>query len=156
MHFRLYQPGDFTQLYLIEEECFQPPLRFPRSYMRQLVSSICTATWVAEEEGVLAGFAIVEWLLEATETTSYIETVEVGAAWRKRGIGAELLLRLERSARKAGTHSIWLHVDAENAPAIHLYEGRGYTQRGREENYYARQRPALIYVKLLSELNADR
>ena len=30
-------------------------------YMRQLVESADSATWIAEDDGQIAGFAIVEW-----------------------------------------------------------------------------------------------
>lgn len=146
MHLRLYQPGDFARLYAIEEACFQPPLRFPRAYMRQLVNSSSTAAWVAEDEGSLAGFAIVEWF-QSQQTIAYIETIEVAAEYRRQGIGAELLCRVEDAARGVGAQLIWLHVDAKNASAIHLYEAHGYKHQGREENYYARSRAALIYSK---------
>lgn len=146
MHYRLYQPGDFAQLYAIEEACFQPPLRFPRAYMRHLVDSSSTAVWVAEDEGTLAGFAIVEWF-QKQQTIAYIETIEVAAEYRRQGIGDELLRRVEDSARATGARLIWLHVDAENASAIRLYEAHGYKRQGREENYYARSRPALVYSK---------
>lgn len=157
MNYRLYRPADFTELYAIEEACFQPPLRFPRSYMHQVVTSSRTATWVAEEECVLAGFAIVKRLREGAGLIAYIETIEVAAAWRRQGIGAELLRHVERSELEAGAQSIWLHVDAENTSAIRLYEAHGYRFRGTEEHYYARSRAALIYAKPLSgtEMGAE-
>jgi ribosomal protein S18 acetylase RimI-like enzyme len=149
VNYRLYHPGDFAQLYAIEEACFEPPLRFPRAYMRHLVNSQRAAAWVAEKEGKLAGFAIVVWPQEAAGQIAYIETIEVAADWRKQGIGRELLRRVEESSRAAGCSSIWLHVDEENASAIRLYESHGYEPKGREERYYARSRAALIYSKLL-------
>lgn len=59
--------------------------------------------------------------------------------------------RLEDSAIKAGANLIWLHVDAENTAAHHLYEAHGYVCQGGEENYYPRGRTALIYTKELSQ-----
>ncbi len=50
MLYRLYQPGDFPALYAVEELCFEPPFRFSRTYMRQLIESPNAATWIAEEE----------------------------------------------------------------------------------------------------------
>ena len=150
MNYRLYKPGDFAQLYAIEEVCFEPPLRFPRAYMRQTVNSPLAATWVAEDSESLAGFAIVRSLEETAGQIAYIETIEVAASYRKQGIGGELLKRVEESARAAGAMSIWLHVDEENATAIRLYEAHRYEKKGKEEKYYARRRAALIYSKLLS------
>jgi [ribosomal protein S18]-alanine N-acetyltransferase len=147
--YRLYQPGDFATLYAVEELCFQPPFRFRRAYMRRLVESRNSATWIAEENAHLIGFAIVEW--ELSEDAAYIQTVEVTPDRRGRGIGSELLRLVEDSARAAGAPSIWLHVDQENSAAIRLYESRGYILQGREEHYYARNRSALIYSRILND-----
>ena len=149
MLYRLYTPEDFTALYAIEEACFQPPLRFSRAYMRQLVSGSDAATWIAQGDGQMAGFAIVEWEQETNETIAYIQTLEVAPQERGAGVGGELLRRIEGSARKVGAQEIWLHVDAENGAAIRLYERHGYRFEDREEDYYAQGRAALVYSKLL-------
>ena len=149
MHYRLYQPEDFPQLYAIEQECFQPPDRFPRRYMQQLVTSPAAATWIAEENQQMTSFAIIEWTSEAVDTIAYIQTLEVAPAHRKRGIATQLLRLLETSATAVGATAIALHVAESNAPAIHLYQSHGYQPKGREENYYAHGVPALIYLKPL-------
>jgi ribosomal protein S18 acetylase RimI-like enzyme len=153
MFFRLYKSGDFAHLYAIEELCFQPPFRFSRTYLHQLVQSEAAATWIAEPGGVIAGFAVVEWALGADAAEAYIQTIEVAPDHRRQSIGNELLRRLEGSAQAAGARSIWLHVDAENEPAIKLYEAHGYRRESREEHYYARSRAAFIYRKPLETLS---
>jgi ribosomal protein S18 acetylase RimI-like enzyme len=149
MRYRLYQSADFAALYAVEELCFAPPFRFSRAYMRQLVRNANCATWIAEKDGELTGFAIVEWEQRAEENGAYIQTIEVTPSQRGQGIGGELLRRVEDSAEAAGAGKIWLHVDAKNSAAIRLYEGRGYERQGREERYYARHRAALVYGKRL-------
>ena len=150
MLYRFYKPADFAQLYAVEERCFQPPFRFSRSYMRQIIASTGSATWLAEDDGAIAGFAIVEWSGELRRIIAYVQTIEVVPEHRRSGIAGELMRRLEGSAIEAGASLIWLHVDAENTAALHLYEAHGYARQGREENYYPRGRDALIYVKPLS------
>ena len=149
MLYRVYRPEDFSQLYAIEQACFEPPFRFSRRYMRQLVDSPDSATWIAEDDQQMAGFAIVVWTRESDQTIAYIQTVEVAQAHRKRGIATELLRRLETSASAAGATAIGLHVAESNAPAIHLYQSHGYLPQGREENYYSPGLPALIFAKPL-------
>jgi [ribosomal protein S18]-alanine N-acetyltransferase len=150
MLYRLFQPSDFAPLYAIEELCFEPPFRFSRALMRQLTQSSRHATWIAEEDGQMTGFAIIDLDPAEGAPAAYIQTLEVTPARRGQGIGAELLRRIEASAIEAGTHSIGLHVDTENSSAIRLYEAYGYTRQGREENYYARCRAAFVYRKVLS------
>jgi ribosomal-protein-alanine N-acetyltransferase len=161
---RLYIPADFEQLYALEEACFEPPSRFSRRFMRLLVECSHAATWIAEEAGQIAGFAIIDWAEEDNgvpsdgslslgcnnEITAYIQTVEVSPEVRGRGVGRELLNRIEGSARLAGALSIWLHVEEGNTAAIRLYEAQNYCCEGREEDYYPSGRAALIYVKRLA------
>ena len=154
MQYRLYAPADFPSLYAVEELCFELPFRFSRSTMRQLIASPNARTWIAEDgpepKIELIGFSIVEWRAGLSESVAYIQTLEVHPEFRERGIGAELLVRAEESARAAGAHIIALHVDIENVAAISLYESRGYARRGKEEHYYARHRGAFVYAKSLS------
>ena len=149
MHYRLFEPDDFDDLYDIEEVCFQQPERFTRRYMRRLIGSPSSATWIAEVNAKMTGFAIVEWAEQGNGVIAYIATIEVLPEFRKLGVGAELLRRLEGSANAERAVAVWLHVDMENAAAIRLYERLGYANSGRAENFYARNRPAAIYVKHL-------
>jgi len=149
MHYRLFEPADFHDLYVVEEICFQPPYRFTRRYMRQLIALINSATWIAEESGVMTGFAVLEWAQQPSGVIAYIATIEVLPQFRMHGVGAELLRRVEGSANAERAVAIWLHVDLENSSAIRLYERLGYQNSGRAENFYARNRSAAIYVKHL-------
>jgi ribosomal protein S18 acetylase RimI-like enzyme len=147
--YRLYSSPDFDELYAIEELCFRPHERFGRRYMRQLVESANSATWIAEHDGKMAGFAVADWSEDAGEVVAYIQTIEVLPAERGQGIGGALLKRIEASAQAANACLIWLHVEDANAGAVRLYEAHGYLCEGREEEYYGAGRAALIYAKRL-------
>jgi len=149
MFYRPFQPGDFAQLYAIEELSFEPPFRFSRAYMRRLTQSPHAATWIAEEDDKLAGFAVVEFLSGRGGPAAYIQTIEVAPDSRRHGIGGGLLQRIESSARSAGAGAIWLHVDTENQSAIRLYESHGYRFESRKDGYYPRGRDAFIYRKTI-------
>jgi ribosomal-protein-alanine N-acetyltransferase len=147
VHYRLYKPEDFAALYAIEEVCFQPPHRFSRGYMRQLIRKPCAATWIAEEDQRMCGFGVMEWIQETAGAVAYIQTLEATPESRGQGVGGELLRRMESSARDSRVEAIWLHVDAENTGAIRVYERHGYELKGRQPGYYGRGSVALIYAK---------
>jgi ribosomal protein S18 acetylase RimI-like enzyme len=151
MEYRLYKPEDFAALYAIEEVCFQPPFRFKRRYMKRLVDATNSATWIAEENGAMVGFAIVEWTQEIRGISAYIETIEVLPSHRRRGVGKELMRTVEGSARDANAAVMWLHVDAVNEGAKRMYEAHGYEFYAKEDDFYAPGRGALIYRKALGE-----
>jgi ribosomal protein S18 acetylase RimI-like enzyme len=123
--------------------------------MSLLTYSPNAATWIAEQDRQMVGFAIVEWSKEETGTEGYIQTIEVIPSERGHGIGGELLARVEDAAKGAGCKFIWLHVDAANQGAIRLYEACGYVFEGRAENYYERRRAALIYCRTLESISTD-
>lgn len=152
---RRYMPDDFAPLYAIEETCFQPPFRFGRRYMQKLLAAANSATWVAECEAALAGFAIVEWTQALHGVSAYIQTIEVAPAFRRQGIGTALMHRAQDSARAADASVLWLHVAAENAAAIRLYEEHGYCYFGSEEHFYAPGRGAHLYRKTLVADDAE-
>lgn len=61
------------------------------------------------------------------------ETVElkrmyVRPAWRRRGIGVQILDALEREARALGARRVVLETGTEQPEAVSLYEGRGYVR----------------------------
>ena len=149
MLYRPYKPEDFPELYRVEETCFVPPFRFSRSYIRQIIDGPNSATWIAEENGSIAGFAVIEWTGDPSPQ-AYIQTIEVLPEFRGMGAAGELMRRLEKSAIEAGAGLIWLHVDAENHAAIRLYEKERFVLHRREANYYPRGRDALVYRKLLA------
>lgn len=145
MRYRPYNPDDFAALYAIEELCFRRPQRFSRRLMRRLLANADSAAWIAEQDGAMAGFALVEW--ECTEdgfVAAYLETIELLPGFRGQGAGAELLRCCLRSAQAAGAELLWLHAEVTNAAALRLYERFGFAQIDREENYYGRDRSALI------------
>jgi len=151
MKYRPYKPEDFDALYALEEACFQPPFRFGRRYMRYAVAREGAATWIAEDDdGVMAGFAIVHWEQKRGGLIAYLETLEVSPSLRGMGTGGELLRRCEESARVAGAQTMGLHVDAKNEAAIALYRAHGFELQGRVEGYYPEGRAAEVYVKRLT------
>jgi ribosomal protein S18 acetylase RimI-like enzyme len=151
VNYRPYAAADFDEMYAIEEICFAPPLRFPRRYVRRLVESADAITWIAEEDGKIAGFSIADLGRDEDGIFAYVQTIEVLPEMRGRGAGSELLRRIEDWAPERGAGAIWLHVESQNAGAIRLYEAHGYKCEGRQENYYARGRAGLIYRKVLEE-----
>lgn len=122
--------------------------------MQHLVKNPEAVTWIAEEDGVMAGFAIVAWGRSVNADGGYLQTIEVLPGFRCRGIGEKLIGLAEVSAWGARADMLSLHVDAENEAAIGLYEKCGYRRRGRRENYYARGRSALLFEKQLDAVDA--
>ncbi|PVE20622.1 GNAT family N-acetyltransferase [Microvirga sp. KLBC 81] len=86
---------------------------------------------VAEVDGQLAGVGMAGPAShEIFQSRAEIKFLYVGAAFKRRGVGRELLLHLARHMMKAGYNGVGLGVVAGNNPAIAFYERMGGTRAG--------------------------
>jgi ribosomal-protein-alanine N-acetyltransferase len=99
---------------------------------------------VAEIEALLAkpttlctstehGFA----LLQSIPPEAEILTIVIDPARRGQGHGAALLGQALLAAEDNGAETVFLEVDARNAPALALYQRAGFRQTGLRRAYYA-------------------
>lgn len=65
-----------------------------------------------------------------------ILTIAVQPRLRGRGFAGRLLDAHVRDLRRAGIANLFLEVEAENAPALKLYQRRGFAIIGRRKGYY--------------------
>lgn len=85
--------------------------------------------WVAEVDGAVVGMIGVE---RHSGTEAELRRMAVDSAYRRRGIGRELLLTAERFCLQQGCRTIALSTAEFQVAAIRLYEKHGY-QRVRTE-----------------------
>jgi len=96
------------------------------------IATALDRTRVAEVDGVVAGFTIVDG--------DEIDQVYVDAAYRGTGIARALLADAAARVRDAGHPTPWLAVATGNARARHFYEREGWTDAG-EFSYSAETGP---------------
>jgi ribosomal-protein-alanine N-acetyltransferase len=80
----------------------------------------------------LRGFALSRVAADEAE----ILTIAVDPAWRRRGVGRDLLREHLQRATLAGAKALFLEVDAGNAPAIALYARFNFVKVGQRAGYY--------------------
>ena len=142
---REYRAGDLEAMYALDLVCFEPVFRFSMRAMRRFAGAAGAVTVVAEAEGELAGFTIVQMEREV----GYVVTLDVAPAWRRRGLARRLMEEAEAQVRAAGGVRMELHVFVGNVGAVLFYEWMGYGRTGRVEAFYARGMDALVYGKRL-------
>jgi ribosomal protein S18 acetylase RimI-like enzyme len=77
--------------------------------------------WFLEREGAAVGF------LHATETRrAHVHSLVVSRDHRGRALGYALMVHAIHALRADGAIDFTLHVRADNAPAVRLYEGLGF------------------------------
>ena len=140
---REYRAGDWERMYALDVECFEPEFRFSRRVMRGFAENPGAMTVLAEAAGELVGFCVVQ--MEGQ--VGYVVTLDVAAAWRRRGLARRMMEDMETKVRTAGGTGVALHVFAGNAGAMRFYESMGYGRMGRVEGFYGRGLAALVYRK---------
>ena len=146
MRLRPFRPDDLTTLYAIDQACFVPGISYTREELGAFISHRYSQTWVAEEAGEVAGFLIAQ---REPRKILHIVTIDVLAAWRRRGVGT---LLMETAEQWAGVHRlpmIGLETAQSNVAAQKFYIKRGYLKVDEIEGYYADGTTAWVMVKEL-------
>ncbi|MDB5433497.1 MAG: ribosomal-protein-alanine acetyltransferase [Caulobacter sp.] len=82
-----------------------------------------------------AGFV----LCRAMAGEAEVLTLAVDPAARRSGIGLALMTAAVEGARALGAESLFLEVAVDNAAAIALYQGLGFSRAGVRRGYYRRR-----------------
>jgi porphobilinogen synthase len=139
------RPSDVTRVGEIEAATYSVPwsLASLRALVRQEGVRFLVAE-TAEGDGEVVGHGIFRWAADEGEIANLAVAPEV----RGRGVGSALLDHLLDFARTAALRSVFLEVRARNAPALALYQSRGFRQVGVREQYYDRPREDARVLRL--------
>jgi ribosomal protein S18 acetylase RimI-like enzyme len=138
--------ADIPAMVRLEEISF-PGDRLSASALRRLIREGRALCLVAEQDGKLAGDAVV--LTRRGSRSLRLYSVAVDPALRGAGIGTALLLEAERWALSTGHDEIRLEVRVDNDAAIRRYLAIGYRVTGRKADFYADGAAATVMKKRL-------
>lgn len=123
--------ADIDRLVPIELASFSVP--WSRNMLEDELYNDKAYYLVAEYQGQVAGYAGMWQIFDE----GHITNIAVDPAFRRRGIGSLLLDDLIAHARAQGIQALTLEVRVSNAPAISLYESKGFIAEGRRKRYYS-------------------
>ena len=146
MRLRAFRRSDLDTLYEIDQACFPPGVSYGKSELAGFIAGRGSRTWIAEDVGQIAGFLIAD---RAGLRAAHIVTIDVRAAYRRRGVGRILMDAAEEWAREQKVEVIYLETAEDNLVAQRFYQARGYTKVEKVEGYYANSRAAWVMAKSL-------
>lgn len=145
MLLRDYKPSDLKSLHAIDTACFPPGISYTLEELRSFITTRTAKTWVAEENGEVAGFLVAHKTAKLAET--HIVTLDVIEQARRRGVGGALMDAAEDWARIQGCRVISLETAEDNRAAQAFYRKRGYEKTDIVENYYENGASAWVMTK---------
>ena len=138
--------ADLPAVLAMEARCFPDP--WSEGVFRSALRDENSLWLAAETEGVLVGYAGMQWVLDE----GYIDNLAVDPAFRRQGAASALLDSMIAEGKKRSLRFLSLEVRAGNNGAIALYAAFGFETVGRRKGYYLRPpEDALIMTKFLSE-----
>jgi len=129
--------ADLDQVMDLEKAIFPHPWR--RSFFLADISRPQGLSVVAEEDGVILGYAVA-WGMEEP----HLANLAVSEVERGKGVGAKLLDEVIAFARRSKAGSMYLEVRVSNTVARKFYSERGFVPTYLRKGYYENGEDAVI------------
>lgn len=117
-------------LSLLEQECFADP--WSEAAIRSAFAYPNTLIFGLFSDDELVGYYFSSFILQEAELMNLC----VLPAYRRQGLGTELLSHLKDILMQKGVEAVFLEVRAGNLGAQALYEKMGFCKVGRRKGYY--------------------
>lgn len=125
----------------LEKRCFSAPWS-ENSIASELKNEL--AIWLVAAEGDrVLGYVGSQTVFPETDMMN----IAVLPECRREGIAEVLVDALVMELKRIGSTSLTLEVRASNAPAIALYEKKGFREVGRRRNYYRNPREDALILR---------
>ena len=138
---------DFNVLLEIDQASFPGGVAYNAAELSYFINRDGAETLVAEEDGTVVAFLIVE--IQTGRRRATVVTLDVRATHRRSGYGTQLLERAESILTDYGVETYDLQVDVTNKGAIDFYKRQGFKTVRTLKNYYANGNDAYLMMKEL-------
>jgi ribosomal-protein-alanine N-acetyltransferase len=140
LHYHRIQEEDIPALLAIEQEAFPDP--WTQGMFRQEIDNPCSEFFVVRLDGHIAAY-VGFWLVL---DEAHITKVTVADAFRKQGLGREVLAWLLHRAEQMGANIARLEVRESNTAARALYAAANFTENGIRKGYYAQSNESAVVM----------
>ena len=114
------------------------------------VTAEAGAVFVARQDGRLVGGCQLLRVLDEP-TFFYLVGFYVLPAYRKKGLGRELLALLSEESRRLGAEGLLLTVSPDNLAGLKLYRSAGFAEEALVMDFYGRGEDRFILRKVFEE-----
>ncbi|HEV7905102.1 MAG TPA: N-acetyltransferase [Pyrinomonadaceae bacterium] len=137
--------SQLDECWRLDQRCFVDGEAYSRDTFEYLLTSPESVAYRAvTPDGLMIGFIV--GLVEP-QNTGHITTLGVAPEHRRRGIAAQMLVKVEENFRRRHVRTIRLEVRSVNSGAQNLYRNLGYTVTQRLPRYYSNGGDGLLMIK---------
>jgi ribosomal protein S18 acetylase RimI-like enzyme len=142
---RVARKDDVSAAVELERSCFSAYCLTKRQflYLQKRPSAVIL---VAEQGGRIVGEGVGLVRQHQRGRTGRIYSLAVDGASRRQNIGGRLLEAMLSNLTARGVERVYLEVEQDNAPAVRMYQHRGFRPVGRLSDYYGPGRDGLHMV----------
>ncbi|MEO1242318.1 MAG: GNAT family N-acetyltransferase [Pseudomonadota bacterium] len=126
---------------------------FPSFSMRQFINLFPDSFFVAEQNGLLVGYAAVG--VKPFSNDAWLLSTGVLEPHQNRGIGTNLLTSCDDYCEKSRVESCRLTTDPANSGAIRLYKTFGFQLNSELRNYYEPGDRKVMMIKTYDRNDAE-
>lgn len=141
---RDYRREDFETLWQIDQACFARGISYTRRELAFYIARKRGFTLVAELDGKVAGFVVVD---RYRHGQGHVITIDVLPEARRSGLGSRLMTAAEERLRSLGCSVVLLEAAVDNTAAIAFYKRHGYSVIQTIPRYYLDSIDALVLAK---------
>lgn len=143
---RNLQETDIPEAAKLETLCFSDP--WSQKGLRDTLREEGSCFLAAEDEnGTLCGYLNATGVLDECN----LNRICVHPSFRRNGIGAKLLSRLQEICPANGISHIFLEVRESNAAARNLYLAHGFQELGKRPNFYENPQENAVLMEWTAE-----
>lgn len=133
LHVEMAEPGDAGALAKLHAASFYRG--WPREDFAGFIADKHCPTYIAcDAQRRIAGFALIRIAADECE----LLTIAVDPKWRGKTVGRAILKAVFADLMLSPARRMFLEVEEQNAAAIRLYEGLGFSTISRRKGYYPR------------------
>jgi [ribosomal protein S18]-alanine N-acetyltransferase len=129
---RQYEARDFAALHKLDQACFPPGISYSKFSLQYFLNLPAADCLVGEDGKAIAGFI----LAEANPPLAHIITLDVGAAYRRKGLGSKLLSEMEKHFRYKEVRAVLLETAVDNESGVAFWQHHGYRTEALLKRYY--------------------
>ena len=146
---RLYRDEDFSQVVEIAVDLLVEDRERVEGVILWASRSDSAQVFVADADGKVVGFLMLEWLGTSWNRVAEIGWIAVLPKFQRKGFGSALIEKMEKYAKERGMRKVYVEPSADNEIAIHFYVKNGYKPEAMRKDWYKDGEDSVILGKHL-------